>query len=400
MKRIVVCGGGYGGISFIRNFAKKGNFEIILIDKNPFHYLQPEVYGYIAQETLISDILIDLIALSVGISEKITFIKDKVISVDFDKNEVLLEKDRVNYDYLVLALGGKTFFPPIKGLREFSAGVKTIERSMNFKQSFEKVILERFKNEMVCSLDRNGDFNIVIGGGGLSGVEIASEMAFFEREIFKSSRCLIKNTNIILIEALPTILAGLDSFIIENAYRRLEKLGVNIITGKKIVAVDKYKVSLEDGTEIRSDFLIWTGGLEGSSVIKRLKGVKTNKKNQLIVDKFFRVKENVFAIGDCAEIRNFDTGEILPPTAQISIQSGKIVAEHIFNLINNKSLEPIYPKFKGIISALGGKYAVGKVGNINIKGFSAYLLKQFVLKSYKMPLKYLAYKGYKRLNTI
>jgi len=398
LKTIIVCGGGYAGISFLRNFPDKKNFRIILIDRNPFHYLQPEVYGYIAHESLISDILIDLISLSAGISKDILFIKDKIISIDFDNNQVVMKNGRLKYDYLVFALGGKTFFPPIKGLREYSAGVKTIERSMDFKQSFEKVLLKKFKNETECSIDKNNDFNIVVGGGGLSGVEIASEMAFFQREIFKNSRCLINNTNIILIEALPSILAGLDPFIIENAYKRLKNLGVNIITGKKIVAVDKDKVVLEDGKEIKSDFLIWTGGLEGSSVIKRLENVKVNRRNQLIVDKFFRIRENVFAIGDSAEIRDFDTNEVLPPTAQIAIQSGKIVAKHIHDLETKKAMYPEYPKFKGIISALGGKYAVGMVGNIRIKGYPAYLLKQAVLKSYKLPLKYLSYKGYKEIN--
>jgi len=400
MKTILVCGGGYAGISFIRNFPDKKNFRLILIDKNPFHYLQPEVYSYIAHESLISDILVDLYSLSVGISDNISFIKDKVLTADFDNNTLITTEGTYKYDYLVLALGGKTFFPNIKGLREYSSGVKNIERSMSFKQSFERVILEKFKHENECYIDHSKDFNIVVGGGGLSGVEIASEMAYFQREIYRYSRCLVKNTNIILIEALPTILNGLDDFIVENSYKRLKKLGIDILTGKKITAVSKEKVILEDGTEIKSDFLIWTGGLEGSTIIKNLKGVKTNKKNQLIVDEYFRVRDNVFAIGDCVETRNFDTGEILPPTAQISIQSGKIVANHIYNLETGKKLNPQYPKFKGILSALGGKYAVGKVGNLHIKGFPAYLLKEAILKSYKLPLKYISQKGYKKLASV
>ncbi len=396
MKRIVVCGGGYGGISFLRNFPDFQNFEITLIDQNPFHYLQPEVYSYIAHEALLSEIIVDLYSLTYGISKNLKFVKDKVLNIDFNKNEVITEKNKFNYDYLVIALGSRTFFPRINGLREFSSGVKTVERSMQFKHNFEKNIFHKIKNENLFYSKDKKEFNIVIGGGGLSGVEIAAEMAYFERNLLKGSKCLVKSLNIILIEALPTILTGMGDYIIENSMKRLKDLGVNVITGKKIVKVDKHLVVLDNGNEIISDFLIWTGGIIASTVMDNL-DIKKNNKNQVIVNEYFQPEniDNVFVVGDCAEIRDIESGEILPPTAQIAIKSGKAVAKYIYNIEQGKNISPEPIKMEGILSALGGKYAVGKVKNLYIKGFKAYLLKQAILKSYKLPLYFTAKNGVK-----
>lgn len=387
--KIVICGLGYGGISFLRSIKSLDNVEVIAIDQNPFHYLQPEVYGYIAHEKLLSDILIDLFALTYGMSKNIQFVKSKILNINLKEKKVLTENFEINYDIVIISLGSKTFFPPINGLREYSSGVKTIDKSMKFKHFFEKAVLRKIKED-ICIIDNKSIFNIVVGGGGLSGVEIAAEMAYFQKKIFSKIGCGLKRPNIYLIEALPSILYGMDDFLIETAVNRLKNLGVNIITGKKIISVYKDKVELEDKTTINSDFLVWTGGIVGSSVINNIEGINKNRKNQIITDKFFRVEgyEDAFAIGDCAEIKNFETGEILPATAQIAVQTGKIVGKHIKSIISNKPLEEKYPNFKGILAALGGKYAAGTIKNkIKIKGFPAYLLKNAAFKAYKFPLK-------------
>jgi len=387
--KIVVCGLGYGGVSFLRSIKDIDNIEIIAIDQNPYHYLQPEVYGYIAHEKLLSDILIDLFALTAGISKKIQFVKNKVIDIDLKNNKVITQDFEIKYDFVVISLGSRTFFPPIKGLKEYSSGVKTVDKAMKFKHFFEKTVLKKLKNEHICNINPKGEFNIVIGGGGLSGVEIASEMAFFQEKLFSKMGCCVNRADIYIVEALPSILYGMDEFLIETAEKRLKQLGVNIIVGKKIVSVEKDKVILENGDTINSDFLIWTGGIVASSVLENMP-VEKNKKQQIITDQFFRIKgfENAFAIGDCAEIKNFETGEILPATAQIAIQTGKIVANHIKAILNKKNLRPQYPKFKGILTALGGKFATGIIANkIKIKGYPSYLLKEAVFKAYKTSLK-------------
>ncbi|WP_456384053.1 NAD(P)/FAD-dependent oxidoreductase [Persephonella sp.] len=400
MKKIVVVGGGYAGVSFARMFSRlNADAEVYIIDQNPYQYLQPEVYNFIANKYLISDIIIDLSTLARGLGDRFFFFKEKVTYIDFDKNRIEGEKFGLNYDYLVLSVGSRTFFPPIEGLREHASGVKTLDRSLNFKQKFEKKILQKIKEEEKCYIQKDSQFNIVVGGAGLAGVEIAAEMAHYSREFFKKIGFLCDGLNISIVEAADRILPGIDPFVYETAYRRLKSLGVNIYTGKKIVKVDATDVYLEDGTCIKQDFFIWTGGIVASSLISKL-GIKTNRRNQAIVDEYFNPEgiDNVFIIGDCGEIKDFRTGEVLPPMAQIAIQTGEITAGYINSLLKGSKPEPVSPVFRGMVSALGGRYGVGMIKNgIKFKGFPAYLFKEAVFLHYKLPLRYISKKGYRSL---
>jgi len=369
MKKIVILGGGYGGVAVLRELKDLNNIEIILIDQNPYQFLQPEVYNFIANKYLISDVTIDLFSLCLGIGEKISFVKAKVMGVDFDRQLVITEDIEVAYD------------------------------CMDFKHQFEKKLLTNIKEEGYCPINKKGRFNIVVGGGGLSGVEIAAEMSAYSQAFFKRAGYLCEGVSITLVEAAPSILYGMNEFLIDMSYKRLKQLGVDIITGKRIVEVEKDRVVLDDRTQIYMDFLIWTGGIIASTLLPKL-GLKINKKNQLIVDEFFRVEsfDNVFAVGDCAEIHDLDTGKILPPTAQIAMQSGKIVGNHIKSIILNKKLEKKSPKLKGIIAALGGRYGAGVIyDKFKVKGMTGYFLKESVFKSYKYPLKRQAKKGFNKL---
>ncbi len=401
MKTVVIAGGGYGGVAVVRKLANHPDIKVYLIDMNPFHFLQPEVYNFIANRYYMSQVIIDLFSFCKGVGNNVFFINDKVVDVDFDKNTVYCESVEIEYDYLVLAVGSRTFFPPIEGLREYASGVKTLDKSLEFKQRFEREIFYRIKAEGTCPVDKYKRFNIVVGGGGLAGVEIAAEMASYSTDFYRKAGFICEGVTITLVEALPTILYGMDEFLVDTAYRRLKKLGVKIITGKKIVKVEKNSVLLEDGSSEYMDFLIWTGGIVGSSLLDRL-DVETNRKRQVIIDEYFRIKDrdNVYAIGDCAEIRDLQTGNILPPTAQLAIISGKIVGENLIRLVENKPIEKKNPKIRGIISALGGKYGAGifDVGvDVKVRGYPAYLIKEAVFKRYKIPLKKIAKNGYKEI---
>ena len=399
MKKVVILGGGYGGVAVMQQLKDLKNVEVILIDQNPYHFLQPEVYNFIANKYLISDVTVDLFSLSIGIGENISFVKAKINGIDFDRQLVITEDIEVGYDYLVFSLGSRTFFPPIKGLREFSSGVKTLSRSMDFKHQFEKKLLTNIKEEGYCPINKKGRFNVVVGGGGLSGVEIAAEMAAYSQHFFKKAGYLCEGVSITLIEAAPSILFGMHDFLIDVSLKRLKQLGVDVITSKRIVEVERDRVILDDRTQIYMDFLIWTGGIIASTLLPRL-NLKINRKNQLIVDEFFRVEgfDNVFAVGDCAEIHDLDTGKILPPTAQIAMQSGKIVGNHLKSIFLRKNLEKKSPKLKGIIAALGGNYGAGVIyDRFKVKGIAGYFLKESVFKSYKYPLKKKAKKGFNKL---
>lgn len=381
--KVVIVGGGYGGLRAVEKLVKQKDIEIVLIDKNPYHYLQTEAYGYIAGNFDICDITVDIKSWCEGFSKDIHFIQDECIGIDTTAKTIQTTMQTMSYDELILATGALTNFPSfIKGLEEYSHGVKVLSRAYEFKTQFEEIIYQKVKNS------DHEEFNIVIGGAGLSGVEIAAEMAYISQKFITSIGIKKGNIHIYLIEAYNSILNGMDSYIVQNTMERLENLGVKVMTNSFIDSVSKNAVHLKTGQNIPFDFMIFTGGIRAIGVNDIL-DVKKNRLNQFIVDEYLHIEgfNDVYAIGDCAEIRNLK-GEILPPTSQIAEQCASVVAKNILKKLDNQPLNKYDGKMDGMFVALGGEYAVGTMFDvIKMKGYLAYLMKKFITKSYHYGLK-------------
>ncbi|QOG13127.1 NAD(P)/FAD-dependent oxidoreductase [Arcobacter sp. FWKO B] len=384
-KRVIIIGASYGGLHAAKEFNKKDDFEVLVFDKKNFHYLQTEAYDFIANKSNISDITIDIGTYINKLSSNIKFVKEKVLEFDASQQKIKTASNEYFYDYLIIATGARTNFPSfIKGLRENSNGVKTLFRALGFKQKFESTIYEYITDN---AFSHQRDYNIIIGGAGLSGVEIAAEMAYIIQTDFKrlGIRCL--GFNITLVDAAETILPGMDRRIIYATIKRLKALGVHIKTKSFIKEVYPNELILNDGEKLPFDFMIFTGGIKAEPIASQ-KEYKLNKFNQYIVDDLYNIEneKNIFAIGDVAYITADDT--IIPPTAQSAEQSGTIVAKNIIKMAHNQ--EPIKkaPIIRGMFIALGGKYAVGTIyDKIVFKGYFAYLIKKFITNFYKVFLK-------------
>jgi NADH dehydrogenase len=379
-KRVIVIGGGYGGIQAVKELATNRDIEIIVLDQNGYHYLQTDVYAYIANKSNISDITVDLRSLFSGIREDIVFINDTVLEIDENVNRVKTVNGDYSYDYLIVATGSVTHLPEdIEGLKKYSHGVKSLHKSLEFKQKFEASIYNYVKYGGCAG------FNIVIGGAGLSGVEIAAEMAYI-RDIYLTtigSGC--KGVNIYLING-SGILKDQQRYIQKKSENRLEKLGVKLKVGVRIDKIDRDFVYFKNGEVLKYDFVIFTGGVHGN-LIKTKKETSKNSISQYIVDEYFRIHENIFAVGDVAEVID-KSGEYVAPTAQVAEQMGVTVAKNIKRAISGKEMRAKVPKNMGFLVALGGKYATANLMNIvKFSGYKAYLFKHLVTEGYKIPLK-------------
>jgi len=397
MTKVVVIGGGYGGLRAIEGLQKNEDIEILLLDQNPYHYLQTEAYAYIAGKSDVHDIAIDLQSWCEGF-QRVSFSQTKVESIDFEKKVILGDGAAISYDYLVYGVGARTnFFSFIEGLRENSYGVKFLNRAYNFRQRFEELLYEKLnlKND-----DVHKPINIAIGGAGLSGVEVAAEMAYVVKEYGKTIGSRSRDINIYLIDASDTILPGTSSYIVNNTTKRLKKLGVNILTKAFITKVDEKKISFKDGDDLEYYFMIFTGGIKAAPINEAIDCEK-NRLNQLIVDKTLNIGEykDAFAVGDCIELRD-KNDKILPPTAQVAERSAEYVAKAILSRIDGKEVLPFNASVMGIFVALGGKYAVGEMFSfIKVSGYKAYLLKKAITYAYYLGLKLRINTGFKnRLN--
>lgn len=397
MSKVVVVGGGYGGLRAIEGLEKNQDVEIILIDQNPYHYLQTEAYAYIAGKSDIHDIAIDLQSWCEGF-KRVSFVQTKVLSIDFENKVVLSESSNIEYDYLVISVGARTnFFSFIEGLREHSYGVKFLNRAHNFRKEFEDLLYEKLNSQHLVP---QKPVNIAIGGAGLSGVEVAAEMAYVVKEYGKTIGTRSKDIQIYLIDASDTILPGTSSYVINNTIKRLKKLGVNILTNAFITKVDDTKISFKGRSDLEYCFMIFTGGIKASPLNETIECEK-NRLGQLIVDDTLNIglHKNVFAIGDCIEVKDED-GKILPPTAQVAERSAEYVAKAIISRLKGNELVPFDANVMGIFVALGGKYAVGEIFKyVKVSGYKAYLLKKAITYAYYLGLKLRINTGFKnRIN--
>jgi NADH dehydrogenase len=394
MKKVLVIGGGYGGLRAIETLYKYEDIAITLIDKNPFHYLQTEAYGYIAGRFDVHEVAIDLKNWCEGFKERVTFMHKEATSVDFDQKIVHLGEETLHYDYLIIATGAKThFFSFIKGLRENSYGVKSLERAHNFRVGFEDLIYKKLRHEVAY---KDAELNIAIGGAGLSGVEVAAEMAYVLETYSKTIGDTAKEIHIYLIDASDTILPGMGKYSIEKTQKRLEALGVKILTGAFINSVDESYIYFKNGEKLHYNFMIFTGGIKAIELNNAMQTEK-NDINQLIASEELNVKgrKEVFAIGDCVEIKDTE-GNILPPTAQVAEKSAEYVAKTIRQRIDGVESQPFDADVQGIFIALGGKYAVGEMFKyIKVKGYVAYLLKKAITHAYYLGLRFRINTGFK-----
>ena len=226
-------------------------------------------------------------------------------------------------------------------------------------------------------------------------------MAYNSKMFFQRGNFSCDNLKISLISSSDTILPGLTPQLVSISHQRLKSLGINVITNTKLQKCEDGFAYLSNGTKIYHSFLIFTGGVEASKITEEL-DVDKNQKGQIVVNEYMQSNkyENIFAIGDAAEIRN-KKDEIMPPNVTIARISGTNAGQNILRMINKKKLIKCEPKLDGILIALGGKYAAGNIaGLFHVKGFIAYQIKKYVFDSYRKPLVKLIKSGYSKLKKL
>lgn len=396
MKHIVIIGGGYAGVYALRELVKNKNIKITLIDKHTYHNLQPEVYDLIANKGTIADVTIDLSSLCGGFEHPFLEYKNlRVTDIDYKQKQIATaEQETIQFDYLLLSVGTRTFFPQnIEGLNNTN-DLKKLHKALYFKQNFEKQLFNKIEDE-AKKCDKT---HIAVVGAGLSGVEIAAEMAFYANQFFKRGSFHCDNFKISLISSRSTILPGFDQKMIRMASERLHDLGINIITDTKMQSCDKEYLYLSNGTKIHYSFIIFAGGIEAANLILK-SDLPKNNKGQIIVDEYLKVQgyDDIFAAGDIAQIKD-KSDKIMPANVTVARASGISAAKNILNQVENKKLQTCKPKLEGTLIALGGRYAVCDLyGLVQVKGFIGHLIKQYVFFRYKLPLIQYIKKGYHKL---
>jgi len=394
MHHVVIVGGSYGGLRALNELSKHPAIRITVIDRHPYHFLQTEGYDLIAGKTPFDETIIGLRSLCADFGENVTFLHTVAQKLEPEKNRLICEDGSVvEYDYIIIAAGAVTrFFESVEGLKDCSNGVKSLRAAFKLRQFFEAELYKRLES----AKEAKEKYSILIGGAGLSGVEIAAEMQAFFNRYYRSNSLACGQIKIHLVG--DSILRGMKPSVVSKAEKRLRELGVIIHTGSHIKRVEKQSAYLENGKTIDFDFMIFTGGIMAAPFVQSLPFDK-NRLGQIEVSSYLRPKgvENVFVVGDAANFKDRD-GNPVPPTAQSAEQSGTVAGYNIVALLSGKKMKRSNIKLRGLAIALGGRYAIIDTGYFAIDGIMAYIGKKIIEKSYKWPLRLRAHNGFNKIS--
>ena len=376
-KRVVIVGGGLGGLRLAEDLYGSG-MQVVLIDKNNFHQFPPLIYQ-------IASAGIDPSSISFPFRQIFRKRKDfyfrmaEARMVDTEKKILQTSIGKIDYDYLVLAAGATTNFFGNKNIEEWAIPMKTVPEAMGLRNA----LLSNFERALTCATEeeRQELLNVVIVGGGATGVEIAGALAEMRRYVIPYDYPDMDSSlmHIYLIEAGDRLLAGLSQESSQKAYEFLKSMGVDIQFGKMVTDYRDHKVVMKDGTEIPTRTFLWVSGIRANA----MPGIDESHMGRgfrFKVDEYNRIPglNDVFAIGDqCLQTSDAAYPNGHPQVAQVAIQQAKNLAKNL-KLINqgadSSELTAFHYKNRGSMATIGRNKAVVEIGKFRSQGFFAWVL--------------------------
>jgi NADH dehydrogenase len=373
-KQILILGGGYGGLLTAltaRKHLTPAEASITIVNRFPTHQIITELHR-LAGDTIAEQAV--ALPLSKLLGDKhVNIIVDSVKEIKPDDKQVVLASGQVQkYDTLVVALGSETNYFGIPGLEENSLVLKSVADANKIRKHVEDR-LDAYKKS-----GNKADATIVVGGGGLTGVELVGEFADRLPEVCRSKGIDFNDISLYCVEAGPAVLPIFPKVLIDRAVTSLEKRGVNFITSVAITEATKNSVSLKDGRTIESSTIIWTGGVKGNPVVGS-SGLAEDRGRSTVTPTLQSTSHaDVFLAGDCAVVFPEGGDRPYPPTAQLAWQMGETVGYNLAVQIKGGVMDKFVPVFSGTLGSLGRKDGVGTIGGnaTQLKGLPASLMKE------------------------
>ncbi|MGX7030340.1 NAD(P)/FAD-dependent oxidoreductase [Vagococcus zengguangii] len=379
MKEVVILGAGYAGLSTLKALQKKaGDFHITLVDQNDYHYeataLHEVAAGTVPKEKITYPIK------EVVNTKVTTFLQDRVVKINTDKQEVELENNTaLKYDYLVVALGFRSETFGISGAEENALEMVNIESAVNINNHIN-AMLKKYKETQ----DKKY-LKFVVCGAGFTGIELLGSLAEMKPKYAKVAGVKPEEIEIYCVEAATRLLPMFNEKLANFAIGKLEGLGVKLLTGKPIKGIKPETVVYQDNAEteelaeLEAATIIWTTGVSGSFVMGE--SGFAERRGRVMVGEDLRDPdhENVYIIGDVSAVMDPESGRPFPTTAQIALKMGDFTAHNILRQLNNQATETFTFKSQGSVASIGNTIGLGQVGNTSVKGYPASFLKKIIM---------------------
>jgi NADH dehydrogenase len=375
-RRLVVVGAGFAGLKLVEKL-KGSDFQIVLIDRNNFHQFQPLFYQVATAGLEPSAIAFPLRRMFQK-SHQVIIRLTEVINISVETKTILTTAGDLTYDVLVVATGAATNFFGMEQLAERAFGMKTVGEALGIRNT----ILKNYELALISGSEqeRNALMNIVIVGGGPTGVELSGALADMRKYVLPKDYPDLdfNHMQIFLVEASPKLLNGMSEKSSAKAADFLRELGVNVLTNKQVTGYANNVVQLKNGGTLDSATVIWAAGVTGAPP-EGFNADHIGKGHRLLVDAFNRMKamEDVYAIGDIALMDGPDYPMGHPQVAQVALQQAKILASNLRKKDQN-NWKPFIYNDRGSMATIGRNKAVVDLPLLKFQGFFAWFVWMFV----------------------
>jgi NADH dehydrogenase len=351
MQKIVIVGGGAGGLELVsrlsKTLGKKKLAEIILVDRHPTHVWKPLLHevaaGVIDKNSDGVDYSIHAARLNyqfqLGCMSLINH-KQKFITLDplyDDKGDVLLPERRINYDYLVLAIGSVSNDFGTPGVSEFAYFLDSLTQAERFHKALLNQLLK-----INQQADETKSLQVAIVGGGATGTELAAQLHHVANlaRSYGMPKMSADRLKISIIEAGDRILPALPERIANSARGALRKLGIKVLEGTRVAKANSSGFVTSDDKLISADLMVWAAGVKAPDFIQSLGIFETNRAQQVLVTPELKstVDSSIYVLGDCCGFKQED-GSWVPPRAQSAHQMATIVGTNLINTFRDKPLK-------------------------------------------------------------
>lgn len=360
--RIVVLGAGYAGLSAfleLQHLLTADQAHLTLVNQNPFHTFTTELHTLAAGEEDEETVTVPLERVVHPPSE---LILQRVTKIYPDQDRVELDRGEVPYDYLLVALGSEPEYFGVPGAAERGFVLNNLAEADRLRQHLAALAADTTKRRPA----------VIIAGGGLTGVEVAGEVADHYRDRF----------SLTLVEGGPSIMSGFRTDLINAARHVLESKGITLLVATRIAQVQEGRVILSTGRELPCDLLIWAGGVRANRVVEE-SGFAVTRRGRGKVDASLRAEgyPRVYLIGDVAAAVDPETGQEVLPTAQVAVQEGGFAARALYARLRGEPEPAFRPRMHGMFATLGRRDAVGQFGmgaTLGVYGPPAFAVKRLI----------------------
>ena len=363
MAKIVLLGGGYGGVltakKLLKKFKKDKDIELTLIDKKPYHTMLTELHEVAAGR--VDEEAIKLEFSKIFAKRNINVVMDEIISVDFENNKLVSAENEYDYDYLVIGAGCKPSFFGVEGAKDHVLQLWSYEDAIRIHDH----VLSMFRsaqNER-DPVKRQEFLSFAVVGAGFTGIEMVGELAEWADELCRKFHIERSEVKITVVDMMPTILPNIPPKLIRIAENILKKLKVEWMTNSYIVEVKENAICMQDNCILNTRTVIWATGVEGTEIVESM-AIEKKERNRIVTDPHLRIPEheNVYVVGDNIYYIPKGSERAVPQMVENCEHAAPVIAHNLYTDIKGGEKKEYEPHFHGVMVSIGGKRGIAHVG--------------------------------------